>query len=290
MSRPLIQLMRPYQWSKNALVFAGWVFGGRLAEMDSLLLAAGVFFVFCAASSSGYVLNDMVDRERDRAHPRKRSRPLASGTVGVGPAVLLGVLLCLTAVTASALFGWAVLTCILLYFANAILYSTLFKNVALFDLLSIALGFVLRLLAGIYVVGDLPTAWIVACTFFLALFLACAKRRAELANLTTDHAERRPVLAGYTLTYLDDLLSNAATTTVVCYALFTVLSGKNPSLLATLPIVYYVIMHYKRQVVVGSSGEEPEYLLFKDWRIPVSFVIWLVIYGAIEYLDPRLFV
>lgn len=290
MIRSIVHLMRPHHWSKNALSFAGLVFGGHLAEIYSLLLAATVFLVFCAASSAGYVLNDIVDRKRDQNHPRKRNRPLASATIGVGQAVFIAAFLCLAAVTVSAFLGWAVLTCILLYLANTILYSTFFKNMAVFDLLAIALGFVLRLSAGIYVLGDLPTAWIVACTFFLALFLACAKRRAELADLTTDHAERRPVLAGYTLAYLDSLLSSAATMSVICYALFTVLSSTNPTLIVTLPIVYYVIMHYKRRVMIESAGEEPEYLLLKDWRIPVLLVIWLLVYGAIAYLDLRLFV
>lgn len=293
--KSLWDLLRPHQWTKNTIAFAGAVFGGRIHEPRSLLLDLCVFGIFCAASSAVYVFNDVVDRERDRRHPKKRLRPIASGKVGVPQAIGLGALLCGVALVGSwSLHPWA-FYCVVLYLANGLAYTVFLKHAALVDVISIAFGFILRLLAGIYVLGDLPTSWIVLCTFFMALFLGFAKRRAELASLgeessTADPKDyQRPVLAKYNVPYLDQLLNSAATMTVICYALFTVASTKSRSLILTLPIVYYGIMHYKRRTLVHSQGEEPDRMLFKDWRFPVCILLWLGTYLLIERWDLRLF-
>ena len=297
MIRSLLSLLRPHQWTKNTLVFAGVIFGGRLRETEAILLDLAVFGIFCAASSAAYIFNDVVDRERDRAHPRKRKRPIASGAVGVPVAVAVALVLAGVALGGATLLERWTLGCVALYFLNNLVYTTWLKNHVLFDVLPIAFGFILRLLAGIYVLGDLPTAWIVLCTFFMAVFLGFAKRRAELFRLTEPAPDRapqevepqRPVLAEYTVEYLDQLLGSAATMAIMCYALLTVASDKNPTLVVTLPIVYYAIMHYKRRVMVGASGEEPEMILLRDVRILGSIFLWLVAYVAIEYFDIWLF-
>ena len=249
------------------LVFAGWIFGGHVGQPALLWLELAVFLIFCAISSAVYILNDIVDRERDRRHPSKRNRPIASGEVSVPTAAVLGGSLALGALLGAWALGWSTLACVLLYIGNNLLYSFFFKHIAVIDVLSIAFGFILRLLAGIYVFGDLPTSWAVLCVLFLALFLAIAKRRAELHNLTAQGISQRPVLSGYTIDYLDSLLNSAATMAILCYALFTVTSGKNPTLVVTLPIVYYAVMHYKRIVMVRQDGEEPEKILVKERRI-----------------------
>jgi hypothetical protein len=149
---------------------------------------------------------------------------------------------------------------------------------------------VLRLLAGVYAVGVLPTSWITLCTFFLTVFLGFAKRRSELGNLLEDEGtKRRPVLSKYTISLLDYMLNNAAVMTVVCYALFTSTSGKNPTLVVTVPIVFFAVMHYKRLVVLWNIGEEPDWLVLKDLRIQLSVILWLACYVAITYGDLRLF-
>ncbi len=284
-----LKLLRPHQWSKNILVFAGWIFGGHVGQPALLLLDLAVFLIFCAISSAVYIFNDIVDRERDRRHPSKRNRPIASGEVSVPTAAVLGGGLALGALVGAWALGWSTLACVLLYVGNNLLYSLFFKHIAVIDVLSIAFGFILRLLAGIYVFGDLPTSWAVLCVLFLALFLAIAKRRAEMHNLTAQGISQRPVLSGYTIDYLDSLLNSAATMAILCYALFTVTSGKNPTLVVTLPIVYYAVMHYKRIVMVRQDGEEPEKILVKERRILALILLWLVAYVIIDYGNVHLF-
>lgn len=193
----------------------------------------------------------------------------------------------------SASGDFAFLDRIALYLVNNVMYSAILKDVAILDAISIAFGFVLRLLAGIYVLGILPTAWIVFCTFFLALFLGLSKRRAELAGMQNSGKDaggvQRPILEKYSIAYLDSLINSAATMTIMCYALFTVASGKNPTLIVTLPIVYYAVMHYKRRVMMARNyGEEPDRLVLTDLRIPACIAMWLVLYLAVEYSGVRL--
>lgn len=286
---PLIKLLRPHQWTKNTLCFAGAIFGGQFFEPRSLLLDLYTFGVFCVASSAVYVLNDIADRELDRQHPKKRNRPIASGAVSVRTAAVLGTLLAVAAVAGAGALGRPTLTCLVLFFGNNVLYSVSLRKFVLLDVISIAFGFVLRILAGIYVLGDLPTAWIVMCVFFLALFLGFAKRRAELCGLGQQENAPRPVLARYTIKYLDMLINSAATITIMSYTLFTVTSGKNPTLVITFPLVYYAIMHYKRLVIIREVGDEPDKILLKERRIPACILLWLAAYVAVEYGNLHLF-
>lgn len=286
--RTLIGLLRPHQWTKNVFCFAGAIFGGQLWEPHALLLDLYIFLVFCAASSAVYIFNDIIDRQRDRWHPQKRHRPVASGAVRIHVAALLGAILLAGAVGGAWVLGPSSLICVGLYVANNLLYSLVLKNVALVDVLSIAAGFVLRLMAGVYVLADIPTAWIVVCTFFLASFLGFAKRRGEIGGLETESAPQRPVLSAYTISYLDLLVNNAATMAIMSYALFTVTGGRNPTLALTVPIVYYAIMQYKWLVTGGQAGEQPAQTLLTQPRILVSILLWLAAYVAIDYGSLRL--
>ncbi len=285
----LVRLLRPHQWTKNVLCFAGAVFGGRLLDAHALTLDLCTFGVFCAISSAGYIFNDIADRERDSEHPTKRRRPIASGAVSPHLAAIIGVGLAGISLAGAAALGPAAFVCVVLYLVNTAVYSAVLKHLALLDVLSVAFGFVLRLLAGVYVLGDLPTAWIVLCTLFLAVFLGFAKRRAELQGLMNQQNTQRPVLRKYTVAYLDLLLNSAATMAVMSYALFSVASGKNPTLVVTLPVVYYAIMHYKRMVVVRGVGDEPDRILLKERRMMLCVAVWLALFVAVEYLDIGLF-
>jgi 4-hydroxybenzoate polyprenyltransferase len=311
----LIKLLRPHHWIKNGFCFAGLIFGGRLLEFQAFSLACLTFFMFSIAASAVYIFNDIQDIKRDRCHPKKKFRPLASGRVNLKVAGLIAILLTITAYLITAQLNIATLVCLLLYQLNNIAYSLKLKNLPLFDVTCIALGFVLRLLAGIYALGDMPTAWITLCTFFLTLFLGFAKRRAELLTLlaqkSSSHSAlesdsepsylklfyrrghvnlQRPVLSHYTLPFLDSSLNNTATMTIMCYSLFTITSGKNPSLVITVPLVYYAVMHYKRIVTVLEIGEEPTQILLRDRMIQASLILWLILYLAIIYFDLTLFI
>ena len=284
-----VRLLRPHHWTKNLACLAGVLFSGRFVETEADVRALWTFAVFCAASSAVYALNDVLDRERDRRHPRKRTRPIASGAISVGTAVGIAGALAVASLVGAGALGGGVLACLVLYVANNVAYSVALKHLALFDVLSIALGFVFRLLAGVYVVGELPTTWISLCAFFLALFLAFGKRRAELAGLGEQTNDQRPVLSRYTLSYLDSLLNSSAVMAVICYALFTTMPGKNPSLVVGVPIVFYAIMHYKRLVMLLDASEEPEQILLRDTPIRVSIALWLATYVLIEHAGVHFF-
>ncbi|MEE8396464.1 MAG: UbiA prenyltransferase family protein [bacterium] len=284
-----LRLCRPHQWSKNLVCFAGVLFGGELENWRLFLPAAGAFLVFCAGSSAVYVLNDILDRERDGLHPKKKGRPIPSGAIGLPAAAALGLVLALAATGGAWWMGWATLTLLGLYLANGVLYSLWFKHVLLVDVQSIALGFALRLLAGIFAVGVPPTGWVIMSVFFLANFLGFSKRRAELAMANRQAAEQRAVLGQYTLPFLDGLVVSSSSMTVICYALFTLLSGNNPTLILTLPFVYYGVMRYKYLLYVLGEGEEPDVLLLHDRPIQGAIVLWLGAFLAISRWAPPLF-
>jgi 4-hydroxybenzoate polyprenyltransferase len=284
-----LRLLRPHHWTKNLACLAGAFFSGRFVDPGALAGAFWTFAVFCAAASAVYAVNDVLDRDRDRQHPWKRDRPVASGAVGAPAALAVGVVLAAVGLGGAWKLGPGVLVCMLLYVANNLAYSMSLKHLILFDVLSIALGFVLRLLAGVYVVGELPTTWITLCSLFLALFLAVGKRRAELRTLGSEGPDRRPVLSRYTVAYLDSLLDSSAVMAIMCYALFTTSADRDPSLVIGVPIVFYAIMHYKRLVMLSDASEEPEQILLRDPAILVSVVLWLASYLMIERGHFRLF-
>jgi 4-hydroxybenzoate polyprenyltransferase len=302
----ILKLLRPLQLSKSLFCLAGVVFGpNRLEDEHAWGLGLWTVLVFMLGSSAVYVLNDVIDRHRDAAHPHKRLRPIASGEIGLATALSLAAVLLALALAVAWKVHWAVFICLGLYLLNNMAYSLWLRHLALVDVLSIALGFVLRLLAGVWVLDDVPTTWIVLCTFFLALFLGFAKRRAELDRLVegagpiprsgpasaddAPFAAQRPVLADYTVQFLDYLVNSAAMMTVMCYALFTTTSGKSPTLVVTVPIVFYAVMHYKRLVMIDGLGEEPERLLLTDLPLQLSLLLWLVVYFAVLFGNLSLF-
>lgn len=289
MIRDVHSLIRVRQWTKNLLCFGG-LFISRTVHWDaaSLLGAALAFAAFCLAASSVYVFNDLHDAPRDRIHPRKRSRPIASGRVGPAAAWLLIALLAGGSLAVGVAGGPHLLACIGLYLLINIVYTLRLKTVPIIDVFCISAGFLLRLLAGIYAVGDQPTSWVVLCTLFITLFVGFAKRRSELAT----HAEsdsQRPVLARYSLDYLDMLINASATMAVVMYALFTTSSGRDPSLAVTVLPVVFAVFRYQHILMIGAGAEEPDRVLLSDAGIRWAMVVWLLSFYAISRLSPGLF-
>jgi 4-hydroxybenzoate polyprenyltransferase len=285
----LVYELRPQQWIKNLACLAGLIFSCQLFDAGALGRSLLGLFAFCLASSAVYILNDVVDRDRDRNNPRTAGRPLASGELPVGVAlVALGLLLAGAAHIAGRL-GWACLAVLALYGALNLLYSLHLKQAAIADVMCIALGFVLRVVFGVYAVGVRPTAWIVLCMFFLALFLGFAKRRAELMTHLDRPAEARPVLRQYSRAFLDIVLAISATTTILCYALFTVASQRNPTLIVTVVPVVYCVTRYLLHVLVHGRGEAPDAVLLSDRHIWAGVFCWLSLCVGILYSDVRLF-
>lgn len=287
--RGYLRLLRPHQWTKNLFCMGGAIFGDHGDVAGALALDTQVFIAFCCLASAIYVINDAIDRPHDRLHPTKRSRPLASGEVSLAPALVLALTLMIAGFALCARLPPRVVICLGLYLINNLAYSLWLKHVPLLDVLSISLGFILRLLAGVYVLALVPTTWIVLCTLFLSLFLALAKRRAELIGLTASGGTGRPVLRHYSVEFVDMLLGNTATMCVLCYALFTVNSDKNPTLVCTVPVVYYVVAYVQRQLVHAQECRDPDVFLIRSPVAWISAATWLVLYLAISVSDVRLF-
>ena len=232
----------------------------------------------------------MIDREADRDHPEKKFRPLATGELKISTAISIGVLLFLMSLYLGYALGHRSFICLIFYFVINVIYTLKLKHVVMVDAICIALGFVLRLLGGIYAINELPTGWITLCTLFLSLFLAFAKRRCELYYfLTKDTAPPRPVLKEYTIEFLDFLLNSASTMTVMCYAIFTTTSGKNPALVITVPIVYYAINYFKRLVMVLNIGEDADKIVLKDRTFQFTVILWFLTYMMIMKTNLNLF-
>jgi 4-hydroxybenzoate polyprenyltransferase len=285
-----IKLLRMHQWTKNLICFAGIIFGHHMNNIDFWLLSVKVFFYFSLLSSSIYVFNDIFDKKQDTKHPKKRKRPIASGDITIPNAIIIGLLCMFFGLTGSYMLGKSIFIIFLMYVINNILYNYFFKNVPILDVISISFGFIFRILSGIYVVNDMPTIWAILCTMFLALFLGFSKRRAELLSIkANDNYEQRSVLMNYDQKILDSLVNETSFGAIITYALFTVISGKNPSLIITLPIVYYAISYYKLQLFQNKYGEAPDIVLLNDKIIWICIVSWLITYIAIIISGIRIF-
>lgn len=284
----LAHAARPRQWIKNLACFAGLLFSGKLFQGAAIELAGLAFAGFCLAASGIYLINDVIDRPLDRQHPGKLSRPIASGLVPASWAILAALALVAAALGSSLALPPPCRIVLAAYIAMTLAYTVRLKHTVLLDVLLIALGFVLRVMYGVYALGIKPTSYIVLCMFFLALFLGFAKRRGELNLLGDGEAHRRPVLRKYSVAYLDQQLNMTAAMAILCYAFYTV-TGRpgNASLVLTVPLVYYGISRYLILVKVHGSGDAPEKQVVGD---PVSLTIvvtWaalciLIIYGDIH--------
>lgn len=313
----LFRLLRPRQWTKSMVCFAGAFFGGHFLEFHIASRAVLTAMSFCAASSFVYIINDILDRDRDRSHPRKKARPIASGLVSVPQALMLAAVVLVIAISLGASLGAGVLGVLGIYALLNVCYSSFLKNLSLVDATVVALGFILRIYAGTLAVAVSPSAWILLCTFFLALFLAFGKRRAEInaagGQLTlsrpvmqkfqvnegvvtgtraimqefegpnADINATRAVLHKYNVAMLDRFCNICATLTIATYALFTVLGHPNHSLIITTPPVVMGIFRYLLLVERYQEGEAPDAILLKDWAIQLAIVLWGVLYVAVLY-------
>lgn len=257
-----IRLLRPRQWVKNLLVFVPLLFAApsfdwMARNAPSVLLA---FLSFSLLSSAIYVFNDIRDLERDRFHPVKRKRPLPSGEVPVPSAALLGILLFLLSLAAGYPLGWTFLLVLLTYALNNLLYTLYLKNYQLFDVFSIAFGFVLRVYAGAVAIDVPVSEYLFLTVFFLALFLAIGKRRYELLLLGDGGKAHRRVLRHYSVYYLDQLMNISATLTLVVYTIYT-LEGAREGMVFTVPIVVFGLFRYYHITHNLKRGEPSDDLL-----------------------------
>jgi 4-hydroxybenzoate polyprenyltransferase len=276
--------MRPHQWVKNVFIFGALVFSEEhlWRSMSALTTVLTGFVVFCMAASSIYLLNDVVDVEKDRMHPRKRHRPIAAGIVPIGLALVLALVL-----LAGAIWGaWRVdgdadfMGIILTYLVvQGLLYSFFLKNIVIIDIFTIAAGFVLRAIAGALVLDIAITPWLLLCMGLLAIFLGLGKRRAELVLLEDGAASHRKILQEYSISMIDQMLSIVTAATIMAYTLFTFTSKTMPTepypyMMLTVPIVIYAIFRYLYLIHHKGGGGSPEELVLKDVPLAVSIVVW----------------
>ncbi len=303
---PIIRLLRPQQWIKNVFVFAGPVFGRKLGEPGVIVATLLAFGCLCLVSSAVYVINDIRDREEDRLHPRKCRRPIASGEVGVGQAMVVALLLLLGGLVGGWLLDRGFGLVALAYFLLQVGYTFGFKQAVILDVISLGIGFVLRAAAGAVLVHVAISPWLVLCTFTLCLFMGFSKRRCELNALLAEGDVGRARRHRRTLSlYTPDLLNHMTTLTagiaVVSFLLYAIDSrtkaqfGDAPGLgdfgsqclLYTLPIVVYAIFRFAVLVEHGEV-DGPTEVVLKDRPFQVALVLWAAAAVLIVYRTEQL--
>jgi 4-hydroxybenzoate polyprenyltransferase len=283
----VLEAMRPRQWTKNLFVFAGLLFAQKLFTPRAAL-AIAAFAIFCALSSAMYLLNDVADRDKDRLHPRKRQRPIASGRLSVSLAVVTAVVLLVLALGASAAISWPLAAVSLAYAVLLTSYSVWLKHLVIVDVLVVAIGFVLRAVGGAVAIDVEISGWLLICTILLALFLALGKRRHEYLALGGEAATHRPILAEYSAGLLDQMIAVVTASTVTAYALYTmsletVAKFHTHLLPATLPFVLYGIFRYLYLLYSKQLGGNPSELFLNDAPLLVNTFLWFVVVLAIVY-------
>jgi 4-hydroxybenzoate polyprenyltransferase len=275
-SPALFRLLRPQQWSKNLLVFAAAVFANQLFVAKSAGLATLAFIAFCLASSSVYVINDLFDVERDRQHPKKRFRPIAAGEISRSFATRIAVALTLAALGIAAWLGWKFFAAIAIYIALVHFYSIVGKHIVILDTMLVAAGFVIRAIGGAVAIDVPSSSWFILCTFFAALFLALAKRRAEMLALSEVAGEHRSVLGQYTESTLSAYTSAAIAATTISYALYVIDSADTFRLLPlTVPFVLFAVFRYYHLVETAGMGERPEEIFLHDRAFQTGVIAFL---------------
>ena len=274
--RAALAALRPRQWPKNLLLFAGIVFAAKLGDGARWAEAAAAFFAYCAASGAAYLVIDLRDVKHDRLHPVKRNRPIARGELPAERALVLAAALAALALAAGALLGFGSLLLLLLFLALQLAYSLGLKRVVLVDVALIAALFAVRAAAGAAAVNVRISPWLIVCTALLALFLGLAKRRGELVLVQADGTPGRPVLDGYSLRLVDRLLYVVAAATAGGYAVYAV-TAHSPWMALTVPFVVVGLARYLVLVHRHELGEEPENLLFADGTILACVALWTVV-------------
>ena len=281
--------LRPRQWVKNLFVFGGLIFAQRLFT-PSVWPALAAFAIFCGLSGAMYLLNDVADREKDRLHPDKRYRPIAAGRLRPGAAIAAAAALIVLGLALGARLSPPFALAGLAYVTLLGAYSVWLKHVVIVDVLVVAIGFVLRAVAGALAIGVAISGWLLICTILLALFLALGKRRHEVLTLEAAAARHRPILAEYSAGLLDQMIAVVTASTVTAYALYTmspetVAKFHTQLLPATLPFVLYGIFRYLYLLYHRRIGGNPSEVVVRDRALLINTCLWLltvllIIYGT----------
>ena len=289
-SRPFYILvsLRPRQWIKNLLLFIPLVFSKNVFNLDRLLLSIEGFLVFSLLCGGVYIMNDILDIERDRLHPEKSLRPIPSGKLDLPTARAVSALILLLALAASIHINRGFLGVVVVYLALQVLYSTILKHIVILDVFSIAGSFFLRIIAGAEAISVPVSSWLLICTVFLSLFIALCKRRHEIVLLGEEGGNHRGVLKGYSTLLLDQMVAVTTSASVISYALYTISQETvekfhTRSLVYTLPFVLYGIYRYLYLVYSRDKGGDPETIFLNDRPMVINIILYIVAVFAILY-------
>ncbi len=290
----LLRTMRPRQWLKNVAIFAALIFDHQLWPLNpsptpTLSILAG-FGLLCLLSSTVYLINDLVDVEKDRQHPKKRQRPLASGQLSPRVAVAAAFFMPLLALPAAFALNWQFGVLAVVYLLINLLYSFRLKHVVLIDVFVVALGYLLRVHAGVALITVARfSPWLYICVTLGALFMGFGKRRGELLLMQANSGASRKVLNDYSLPYLDELINLVATATIVAYSLYTFSAENLPAnnaMMLTIPFVLYGIFRYLYLIHIKGEGGAPDELVLTDRPLQIAFVLWGLTAVFILYTNP----
>lgn len=287
----LLKTMRPKQWTKNVFVWAALIFDVKLFAPVWFVRTLVAFVLFCLISSAVYIINDLVDIPRDRLHPAKRNRPLASGALNPRLAIVAAVVIIVGCLPAALAIGWPLTLILYGYLLLMVAYTFYLKHIVIVDVLAIALGFVLRVGAGVAVVDAARfSPWLYVCMVLLALFLGLGKRRQELVLMNENGANTRKILAEYNLRFVDEMLSLVSASTVMAYATYTFSAPNLPAnhlMMLTIPFVLYGIFRYLYLIHVKGETDPPDVVVLKDRALQIDVLLFGLIVFAIFYLVPR---
>lgn len=282
--KAIIKLLRPKQWIKNSFVLAAIIFSGNFSKAGVFARNIAVMFMFCIASSCVYILNDIIDVEKDRCHPKKKFRPIASGDVSVTLAVILGISLMVIVIIGTYKINPIALVIIVAYLILNILYSFKLKHIIIIDVMVITLGFVLRIECGSVVTGVSLSPWLILCTILLSLFLALNKRKSEIIELDSKSASHRKILEEYSVDLIDRMLNLVTPSILISYCLYTFSSVQSRSMMLTIPFIIYGIFRYEYLMTKNNAGGKPEDIFFKDKPFLINIVLWGLSILSIIYL------
>ncbi len=287
MIKNYFQLLRVPQWIKNGFIFVPIIFAKQIFNPDYISLVLLAFVSFCLVSSAVYVINDIFDIALDKLHPVKKHRPIASGKISRNTGIVTAVILLLIVAGISSFLNIKFISALLIYVVLNITYSVWLKHLVIIDIMSIASGFMLRVLAGAFVISVYVSSWLILTTLFISLFLAIMKRRSEL-NISDSNSITRKVLSEYTIGFTEQMASISGAGVIICYALYsvserTIFNIKSENLVFTTIFVVFGIFRFMYLVYKKSKGENATEIMLTDWPMIINLVLYVIIVLLIVY-------
>lgn len=269
----ILRTMRPKQWIKNTFVLAALVFSKSFMDPQAIFLSLTAFLLFSLGSGAVYIINDVIDRDKDKLHPRKCKRPIASGRLKVGEALSVAVLILALVIGIGFYLSTAFALVLMAYILTVVLYSFVLKHQPILDIMAIAAGFLLRVLSGAVIIGVEASSWLLLCTTALCLYLAANKRKSELDIMKDSAAEYKASLGVYTSAFLQQVITICLALCIVLYALYAYFT-EIPYMMATVLFVIYGLFRYQLLVLSGQPGDNIEVTVLKDKPLLIDLILW----------------